>query len=383
MYMTDTEQEKREYGKEEKAYMNWLYQATGMGGRKLFAALEQAGSPWVLHEMVQKGALKEKLDSRYHDKLEQMEAFTRDYDVLGEYERMLERGINFITVGEKGYPSKLAAISDRPYGFYYIGKLPDEDYKSVAMVGARECSEYGKRMAKLFGERLAWAGVQIISGMARGVDGISQQAALKAGGYSLGVLGCGIDICYPLQNRRLYEKLVDRGCVCSEFPPGMEPRASFFPRRNRIISALSDAVLVVEAREKSGSLITVDMALEQGREVYAVPGRADDFLSSGCNHLIRQGAGLVNSPQELLQELSEEYCKDAEPDQVYLVEPEGRSGKLFKTLDYKPQSVQTLQEAYERQFGEHLNIPELLYELMQLCIGGYAKQVSSGYYVKL
>jgi DNA processing protein len=251
------------------------------------------------------------------------------------------------------------------------------------MVGARECSEYGKRMAKLFGERLALAGIQIISGMARGIDGISQQAAFNVGGYSLGVLGCGIDICYPSENRRLYDNLADAGCLCSEYPPGTEPNAAFFPRRNRIISALSDAVLVVEARERSGSLITVDMALEQGREIYAVPGRANDILSSGCNRLIRQGAGLVNSPEELLQELSEEYRQQPAYSQIQLFEPDGRPGRLLKTLDYQPQSAQTLQAEYESRYCEHLTIPELLYELMQLCLGGYAKQISSGYYIKL
>jgi DNA processing protein len=238
-------------------------------------------------------------------------------------------------------------------------------------------------MARLFGERLAQADVQVISGMARGIDGISQQAALDAGGYSLGVLGCGIDICYPMENRRLYEALAKQGCLCSEYPPGTNPNAGYFPRRNRIISALSDAVLVVEAREKSGSLITVDLALEQGREVYAVPGRTNDCLSSGCNHLIRQGAGLVNSPDELLQEISEEYAKKPLPDTTPRPLPEGRSGNIFRTLDYQPQSVQNVQEEYERQFSEHLTIPELLYELMQLCVGGYAKQISSGYYIKL
>jgi DNA processing protein len=395
--MTGTEQEKQSYGREEKAYMHWLYQASNMGGRRFFKALEQIGTPFTIYEMVLRGKLSGKLDklsekldklsgkldSSYHDRLEHMEEFTRGYDVLGEYDRMLERGIGFVVDGEKEYPAKMASISGRPVVLYYIGKLPDDGFKSVAMVGARECSEYGKSMARLFGERLAEADVQVISGMARGIDGISQRAALDAGGYSLGVLGCGIDICYPVENRRLYEALAKQGCLCSEYPPGTNPNAGYFPRRNRIISALSDAVLVVEAREKSGSLITVDLALEQGREVYAVPGRINDCLSSGCNHLIRQGAGLVNSPDELLQEISEEYAKKPSPGTTQRPAPEGRSGNIFRTLDYQPQSVQNVQEEYERQFSEHLTIPELLYELMQLCVGGYAKQISSGYYIKL
>ena len=168
-----------------------------------------------------------------------------------------------------------------------MGKLPDENRPTVSIVGARNSSEYGKYAAKLFGERLAAAGVQVISGMARGVDGISQQSAIYAGGDSYGVLGSGVDVCYPEDNRRLYDSLITNGGVISEYLPGTQPKPQYFPQRNRIISGLSDVVLVIEAREKSGTLITVDMALEQGREVFAVPGRICDSLSYGCNSLIR------------------------------------------------------------------------------------------------
>ena len=374
-----TNQESRQ---EEKAYMHWLYQAVGMGNHRFLQETAKLGTPQRIYELVRKGCLEEKLSERYQKKVLQMEQFTKDYDVIGEYERMQERGIEFVTVQDEEYPRKLAEISDAPYGLYYIGRMPEEKRKSVAIIGARECSEYGRYMAKQFGTKLAEAGIQVISGMARGIDGISQQAALSAGGYSLGVLGCGVDICYPVETRSLYENLAVQGGVCSEYPPGIEPRALLFPRRNRIISALCDAVLVIEARQRSGTLITVDMALEQGREVYALPGRATDLLSDGCNRLIKQGAGIVTSPQELLEELSGAGCEGSGYRQQELFSPEGMQGELLQMLDYQPQSVQTLQSKYEIHFEKHLTIPELMHELMQLCINGYARQISGSYFVR-
>lgn len=201
----------------------------------------------------------------------------------------------------------------------------------------------------------------------------------------MGVLGCGVDICYPRENRELYESLVERGGVCSEYPPGVPPRAVFFPPRNRIISGLVDAVLVIEARVKSGTLITVDMALEQGREVYALPGRATDPLSSGCNRLIRQGAGLVSSPEELLEELLGS-CPGREREtgvQAELVFLEGIQGEILSLLDCNPLPVQELQRGYEKKFKKSIALPLLFKELLELCAGGYAGQAGTGYFVKI
>ena len=173
------------------------------------------------------------------------------------------------------------------------------------MAGSRPAASagtgYGREQARRFGRRIGARGISVISGMARGIDGIAQKAALDAGGRSYAVLGCGVDICYPEENRELYERLQQQGGVLSEYPPGMQPIAKLFPPRNRIISGLSDLVLVIEARKRSGTLITVDMALEQGREVYALPGRVSDSLSDGCNRLIRQGAGPATCPQDILE----------------------------------------------------------------------------------
>lgn len=201
------------------------------------------------------------------------------------------------------YPERLRKIPGPPKELYVLGRVPSEQILTVALIGARDCSEYGRYVAAGLGAALGSRGIQVISGMARGIDGIGQEAALDAGGSSFGVLGCGVDICYPAGNRRIYEKLKLGGGLLSEYPPGTPPLPGHFPPRNRIVSGLADVVVVVEAREKSGTLITVDMALEQGREVYVVPGRMTDPLSAGCNKLLKLGAGLILSTEEFLEEL--------------------------------------------------------------------------------
>ena len=374
-----TEQEK------EKAYMHWLYQAAGMGGRTLLRDLEQAGTAREIYEMSRKGILEEKLDTRYRKKAEKLQAAAADCDVMGNYEKMTARGISFISVKDADYPRKLAAVHDAPYALYYVGRLPDAAGKSIALIGTRKCSEYGRYMAKEFGAFLAQAGVQVVSGMARGIDGIGQRAALSVGGYSLGVFGCGVDICYPAENRELYEKLLAEGGVCSEYPPGIEPRAVLFPPRNRIISGLCDGVLVIEAKERSGTLITVDMALEQGREVYALPGRASDPLSAGCNRLIRQGAALVSSPQELLEDIQMNLMNTEgrlSCVQQSFFAPDGLQGEFLRLLDFQPKSLELLQESYRNAYGKAVTVPGMCHALLQLCAQGHAGQTAGCYYLR-
>lgn len=366
----------------EKAYIHWLYQAVGMGNRKFLEMLGQISSPKEIYEMAAKGLLEEKISGKYKQKAKQMQEAALHYDVRAEYEKMTDRGIFLVTVKEENYPRRLAAIPDAPYALYYAGRMPQNSGKSIALIGARNCSEYGKIMAKQFGDTLARAGVQVISGMARGIDGIGQQAALDAGGYSLGVLGSGVDICYPQENRGLYERLLMQGGICSEYPPGMEPRAALFPPRNRIISGLCDGVLVVEAKERSGTLITVDMALEQGREVYALPGRITDPLSAGCNKLIKQGAELVISPQEILCGLKVDYRKEQSGVQMKLPVLDGTQGRLLQLLDFQPKSMDLLQRAYADAYGRDITIPELCRELVQLCALEYAGRIGGNYYVR-
>lgn len=367
---------------QDKAYIHWLYQAVGMGNRGLLRSLEMIGAPRRIYQMAVSGELKEKVAKRYHNKISHVIECAADCDIQGEYERMKDRGIRMVTASEADFPERLKDIPDPPYALYYVGRLPSAGHKAVAVIGARDCTEYGRYMAGQFGCELAKAGVQIISGMARGVDGIGQQAALRAGGYSLGVLGCGVDICYPKENQALYEALIEQGGICSEYPPGITPRAVLFPPRNRIISGVADAVLVIEAKEKSGTLITVDMALEQGREVYALPGRGTDPLSRGCNRLIRQGAGLVSVPGELLEELLADYRGAEEACQQELVFLEPEKQDILNLMDINPQSAAALQQKYEEEYDGQIAFPRLLHELLQLCADGYARQVGGSYFAR-
>ena len=283
----------------ERAFFHWLYNIEGIGRvtvRRLMDAVGSAERVFGLEEeklgrLLTPAQLKKLLTER------------RRTDIFQSYERLRREGIELYPASDPLYPRRLLPIPDRPEAIYVRGKLPDESMPAVAVIGARVCSAYGAYLAERFAACLAAAGVCIISGLARGIDGIGQTAGLKSGGTVCAVLGCGPDTCYPPENRRLYEDVMRHGAVISEYPPGTPPRAGLFPQRNRIISGLADLVLVVEARQKSGTLITVDMALEQGKEVWAVPGRITDELSRGCNQLICQGASPALSPEALLEEL--------------------------------------------------------------------------------
>lgn len=216
--------------------------------------------------------------------------------------RLKGSGARLVTFTSCDYPKSLFEISDPPPFLYVKGELRSSEV-SVAIVGSRRASSYGLMATANLAGALSSHGVCIVSGMARGVDTAAHKAALLAGGRSIGVLGCGIDQVYPPENRKLFEEMAQKGCLVSEFPLGTLPLAENFPRRNRIISGLSSGVLVVEAAEKSGSLITAQFALEHGRDVFAVPGNISFAASRGCNRLIKQGAKLVDCVEDILEEL--------------------------------------------------------------------------------
>lgn len=219
--------------------------------------------------------------------------------------------IGILTQDSHRYPSSLLTIRGRPIVLYYKGSLPDlSERLSVGVVGTRRVSEYGSSSAYSISYDLAKAGAIVVSGMASGTDGIAHQGALDAMGQTVAVLGSGIDVVYPKENLRLYQELIMRGTVISEYQPGSRPEGWHFPQRNRIISGLSQGVLVVEAAEKSGSLITADHARKQGRLLYAVPGKVGELTSLGTNGLIRQGAKMVTSANDILTDFSSLYNFD-------------------------------------------------------------------------
>lgn len=229
--------------------------------------------------------------------------FRRRFDETAFREDLASRGIRWLARSHPAFPAALRSIFDPPPGLFLRGDGPVEllDRPAVAIVGARACSAYGSHVARAFGRELAAAGVVVVSGMARGVDGEAHRGALEAGGVTVAVLGCGVDRDYPAAHAELARRICVDGLVVSEYPPGVEPAPWRFPARNRIVAGLGQATIVVEARERSGALITADLALEEGREVFAVPGEITSALSAGTNALLRLGASLATSAVDVLE----------------------------------------------------------------------------------
>lgn len=278
------------------------------------------------------------------------------------------------------YPERLRMLPDMPQRLYLRGNMVDDAVPSIAIVGARDCSIYGKNMAYEYAKYLAQAGIQIVSGLARGVDSASHAGALAAGGRTFAVLGCGPDICYPVSGKKLYEEMQKNGGVLSEYEDGVPPLGYHFPRRNRLISGLSDGVLVVEAKEKSGSLITADLALEQGKTVFALPGRAGDLLSEGCNRLIYQGAVPAWKPEIILEEMGweqkrKEICHStaAQKEKIHLASPEDL---VYSCLDLTPKSLTVLQEM------TGMTVSGLLYSLNSLEESGVCREIWKNHYIR-
>ena len=228
--------------------------------------------------------------------------------VLEKLERDRNRfQVSFVWKEDPEFPRRLLSFSDCPYGLFYQGRLPEASAPALAVVGARANTFYGAEMTRRFVRELASYGIGIISGLAMGIDGIAHREALEAEGKTFGILGSGIGTPYPKENWNLYYRMLEEGGgVLSEYAMGAPPLKQHFPYRNRLISGLSDGVLVVEAKERSGTMLTVDHALQQGKDVYVIPGRLSDVCSFGCNRLIQQGAKPALSPEELAQELAGE-----------------------------------------------------------------------------
>jgi DNA processing protein len=231
--------------------------------------------------------------------------FRRSFDASGYLDSLAERGLRFVGRSDSEYPPLLRELHDPPPGLFLRGAGETEllGRPAVAIVGARACSSYGAQVARLIGRELAAAGLVVLSGLARGVDGEAHRGALEAGGLTVAVLGCGIDRDYPAAHAQLARRLCERSVVASEYAPGVEPAPWRFPARNRIVAGLAAATVIVEARERSGALITADFALETGREVFAVPGEITSSLAAGTNALLKLGATPLTSPGDVLEAL--------------------------------------------------------------------------------
>ena len=209
-----------------------------------------------------------------------------------------------IRIGDPQYPISLLPFDNKPEQLYYSGELSLLESRCIAICGSRKCTPYGVEITKRIASAAARAGLTVVSGMARGIDAVAHRSALSIGGKTIAVLGCGVDVCYPRSNRPLYREILEKGLILSEYPDGAPPVQWQFPQRNRIISGICEAVVITEASGRSGALITAEHALEQNKEVYAVPGSILSENSMGCNKLIQEGAILLTDPGQVLRDMS-------------------------------------------------------------------------------
>ena len=281
-------------------YWVWLSELKGLRNQTRLALLRRFGDPEsIFYADADELLLTDGVERSQLKLLENHDLAQADR-ILADCQRL---DIRLLPLSDAAYPGRLKNIYDPPALLYCKGRLPLlDDLLCVAVVGTRDCTPYGVACAEKLGFGLASGGAAVVSGLAKGIDAAAIRGALRAGGVTVGVVGNGLDVYYPYESRYLYEDVASAGVLLSEYPPGTEPASGHFPVRNRIISGLSLAALVVEAPEKSGALITAATALEQGRDVFAVPGPIDAPASVGCNRLIRDGAGLVSDASDILRE---------------------------------------------------------------------------------
>ncbi len=289
---------------------------------------------------------------------------------FSELERVCKRKrIKIVTYFDRGYPEILKSIHDPPLLLFYKGVLPEGSFNGVGVVGSRRSSFYGLKIAEEISSGLAEAGIWVISGMAAGIDSASHKGAINGGGKTIAVLGTGVDICYPSRNRMLYGKIIENGAVVSEFFPGTEPFPWNFPKRNRIIAGFSKGVVVVEAAKKSGSLITAGLALDSGRDLFAVPASPFNPNGAGTNSLIKDGAYLVTSAKDIIDVLFPEIgCG--------LAVDKGASEESECLLSYMSDTPVSLDELAAKS---GISFGELLVELSKLEISGKVRKEYSGY----
>ena len=295
-------------------YWVWLAECRGVSNQAVLALLRHFGSPEDVFYadtgeiLLTEGITREQAKALEDHKLDKADK------ILADCQRL---GLRILTIQDAEYPGRLQNIYDPPCLLYVKGCLPAiDETAAVAVVGTRDCTPYGVACAEKLGYGLASGGAVVVSGLAKGIDAAASRGALRAGGVTVGVVGNGLDVHYPYESRYLYEDIAAAGALLSEYPPGTEPAGNHFPARNRIISGLSLATLVVEAPERSGALITAETALEQGRDVFAVPGPIDAPASVGCNRLIRDGAGLVSDAWDILREYAGRFPEKLKQDEA-------------------------------------------------------------------
>lgn len=291
------------------------------------------------------------------------------------HDEHMKQEIRELTLLDADYPERLRNIPNPPRTLYVRGTLPPDSLPTVAIIGARNASDYGLQVARSFGRALAMQGVGIVSGMAAGIDSAGQWGAVDAEAKTYAVFGCGLNVCYPARNYLLYDKILQYGGgAISELPLDEPPLGAQFASRNRIIAGLADAILVLEARERSGTFITVGDALDQGKQIFALPGRVTDGLSKGCHQLIRQGAELLTSPEDVLEYLHLTHHKEQciiEKDCSMLNK---KQKKVYDALEVEAMHLDQL-------IGKlSMSVQELSEILLELEILGFSDSPKLGFY---
>lgn len=288
---------------EKNKYWIWFSLIKNLGSKKKLELLKQYKDPKNIYNIKKEELLKikgigEKTAEEIVNKQIKLE-------IEKHIKYMKDRNINILNINDKEYPKKLKEIYDPPISLYYKGNIDVINNKSISIIGCREATEYGKKAAKYFSYNLAKKNINIISGLAKGIDSYSHIGAICANGKTIAVVGTGLDTTYPKENEEVEKIIIQTGgTIISEYPLGTKPEKMNFPARNRIVSGLSEGIIVVEAKEKSGTLITVDFALEQGREVFVVPGNINSINSVGTNELIKQGARVATSYIDIITHIS-------------------------------------------------------------------------------
>ncbi len=287
---------------EDKSYWVWLSSLPGIGSKRFSALIDHFGSAKAVFE----SSLPELKASRLIPaELADTISNNKSLERLNSYmKKVKDNDIDIICLSEEAYPENLKIIYDPPPVIYVRGALKEEDFLSIAVIGSRKASDYGLKTADKLSYELAQNGVTVISGMAMGIDSAAHNGALRAGGRTIAVFGCGLLHVHPKSGYALYKEIIKHGAVISEYPISYPARPEYFPARNRIVSGMSKGIVVVEAGLKSGTLITTDFALEQGRDVFAVPGNINSPGSKGTNDLIKNGAKLVDCVEDVLSELN-------------------------------------------------------------------------------
>lgn len=360
----------------EAVYLLSLQNKPGVGGVTLRKLIEYYGSAENVFKADINNLIKSGVITK--DSAQAIKGFTKWDNYLNEYKNVEKSRYKYIKYNDTNYPVNLKNIYNIPLLMQYYGEIKESDNNAVAVVGSRNCDEYGRYITENIVKQLVAKGITVVSGMARGIDTFAHRSAIKYGGRTIAVIGSGLDICYPPENNELFEVISENGYVLSEYALGTKPESVNFPRRNRIISGLSLGVLVIQANIKSGALITAQYALEQNREVFAIPANINNKKSSGCNLLIKKGAKLVESVDDIISEIRQfqEIIKEKETTKagLKLVQLSESEKIIFSLLTDKRLHMDEL------QISSKLPSSEIFPVLLDMEMQGIIRVLPGNYY---